>query len=50
MYNSLNHYIPADPNIGASYGAVDGKSTAEASGSNGANYGRELQGSLRLHW
>jgi hypothetical protein len=50
MYNSLNHYIPADPNIGYSYGAVDGKSTAEASGSNGANYGRELQGSLRLHW
>jgi hypothetical protein len=53
MYNSPNHYIPADPEIcgpATGCGSVGGKSVAEASGSNGANYGRELQGSLRLHW
>jgi hypothetical protein len=50
MYNTPNSFIPADPNIGVSNGPIDGKSTAEAGGSNGANYGRELQGSLRLHF
>ncbi len=50
MYNMPNVFIPADPNIGVVDGTVDGKSTQEASGSNGANYGRELQGSLRLHF
>ena len=53
MYNSINHFIPADPNVcgvsicGLGYAGI---STGEASGSNGANYGRELQGSLRVHW
>jgi hypothetical protein len=50
MYNTPNSFIPADPQIGSSYGASDGKSLYEASGTNGANYGRELQGSLRLHF
>ena len=52
MYNSPNHFIPSDPNIcGVTQcGSVGGKSTWVAGGSNGANYGRELQGSLRLHF
>jgi hypothetical protein len=53
MYNMPNVYIPADPNVcgfTTSCGAVAGKSTAEASASNGANYGRELQGSMRIHF
>ena len=52
MYNSPNHFIPSDPNIcGVTQsGSICGKSTGEAGGSNGANYGRELQGSLRLHF
>jgi hypothetical protein len=50
MYNMPNVFIPSDPQIGPSNGTTDGKSIYEASGSNGANYGRELQGSLRLHF
>jgi hypothetical protein len=52
MYNSPNHFIPSDPNVcGVTVGgSACGKSTWVAGGSNGANYGRELQGSLRLHF
>ena len=50
MYNMPNVFIPSDPQVGSSNGASDGKSLYEASGANGANYGRELQGSLRLHF
>jgi len=51
MYNTPNVFIPADPNISATAGSVNGKSTAEAQGgSMASNYGRELQGSLRLHF
>ena len=55
MYNMPNVFIPANPNIGSSWGTLDGLSTLEMSSGtqatgNGANYGRELQGSLRLHF
>ncbi|MGO8735921.1 MAG: carboxypeptidase regulatory-like domain-containing protein [Terriglobia bacterium] len=53
LYNLTNHFIPADPNICGvtqSCGATAGLSTAEASGSNGANYGREIQYSARFHF
>jgi len=52
MYNMPNTFIPGSPNVcGVSQcGSIAGLSTSEASGSNGANYGRELQGSLRLHF
>jgi hypothetical protein len=50
MYNTPNSFIPGDPCVGSSCGTSDGKSLTEAAGANGANYGRELQGSLRLHF
>jgi hypothetical protein len=50
MYNTPNKFIPGDPCVGSSCGSSDGLSLTEAGGSNGANYGRELQGSLRLHF
>ena len=50
MYNMPNKFIPGDPCVGSSCGSSDGLSLTEAGGSNGANYGRELQGSLRLHF
>jgi hypothetical protein len=50
MYNMPNVFIPGDPCVGSSCGTSDGLSLTEAGGSNGANYGRELQGSLRLHF
>jgi len=52
MYNMPNSFIPGDPNeCGPSQcGNIGGKSTTEAGASWGANYGRELQGSLRLNF
>jgi hypothetical protein len=50
MYNMPNKFIPGDPCVGSSCGSSDGMSLTEAGGANGANYGRELQGSLRLHF
>jgi hypothetical protein len=52
MYNMPNIFIPSDPNICApdSCGSIAGRSTWVASGTNGANYGRELQASARVHF
>jgi len=50
MYNMPNTFIPGDPCVGSSCGTSDGLSLTEASGANGANYGRELQCSVRLHF
>jgi hypothetical protein len=52
MYNMPNIFIPGDPNeCGPSQcGSIGGLSTTEAGASWGANYGRELQGSLRLNF
>jgi hypothetical protein len=53
MYNMPNIFIPSDPNICApascGYGYA-GKSYYQAAGSNGANYGRELQISGRVRF
>jgi len=52
MYNMPNIFIPSNPNVcaPASCGSIAGIPTWVASSSNGANYGREMQGSLRLHF
>jgi hypothetical protein len=53
MYNMPNIFIPSDPNVcGVTQCGlgVAGVPTWVATGSNGSNYGRELQGSLRLNF
>jgi len=52
MYNMPNIFIPSDPNVcgPTQCGDIAGKSTWVAGGSNGANYGREIQLSGRLHF
>jgi len=53
MYNMPNAFIPSDPNVcGVSQCGlgVAGVSTWVAGNSWGANYGREMQGSLRFHF
>jgi hypothetical protein len=50
MYNMPNIFIPSNPNVcGPSQcSPINGISNSVASGSTGANYGRELQGQARL--
>jgi len=52
MYNMPNVFIPSNPNVcsPAQCGDIAGISNSVASSSNGANYGREMQGSVRFHF
>jgi hypothetical protein len=52
MYNMPNIFIPSNPNVcsTAQCGNIAGIPNSVASSSNGANYGRELQCSVRFHF
>jgi hypothetical protein len=52
LYNLTNKFIPGDPNVcGVTQcGSVGGLSTTEAGASWGANYGREIQYSVRFQF
>ncbi len=52
MYNTPNIFIPSNPNVCSptQCPGIAGIPNWVANGSNGSNYGREMQGSLRLHF